>query len=485
MRGGSTVKSKPGIHSQGVSRRDFLSGAGLAAGALTLGASGFAQPGSTETRKSGRVPENNRKLIKGGCVLTLDDQLGDYDEADVLIEGSEIIEIAPNIDTDAEQIDASGMIVMPGFVDTHRHMWQGTMRNILPDGLLQDYMQQVTGEAREIYRPEDAYIGDLATALGAINAGVTTVLDWSHIGNSPAHTDAAIEGLKESGIRGVYAYGGGSEHPDNAFPEDIRRLRDEHFSSDDQLITLAMAAGISASQWELAREVAAPVSVHVNGTGDLLPLADQLGPDVTCIHCCNLLEEEWQLLADTGAGVSIAAPIEMQMGHGIPPLLPALEHGITPSLSVDVETQQPGDFFTQMRSVFALQRMQILERSRQGEEDLPELLSVKDVVKFATIQGARDNHLEDKTGSLTPGKEADIILLRKDRINVVPVNNAYGAVVLGMDTSNVDSVLIGGRFSKWKGELVDVDFGRISRELQQSRQYVIEQTGWQDTLLPD
>ena len=153
-------------------------------------------------------------------------------------------------------IDASNMIVMPGFVDTHRHMWQGALRNILPNGLLSDYSRDITGTARSVFRPDDARIGDLVSALGALNAGVTTVLDWSHVGNSPEHTDAAIEGLRESGIRAVYAFGSGAG-PAGRYPQDIRRLRTRHFSSDDQLLTLALAAGQSAADWALARDVGA------------------------------------------------------------------------------------------------------------------------------------------------------------------------------------------------------------------------------------
>ena len=269
------------------------------------------------------------------------------------------------------------MIAMPGFVDTHRHMWQGSLRNILPNGLLSDYGRDITGSARRVYRPEDAYIGDLVIALGAINAGVTTVLDWSHIGNSPEHTDAAIDGLAESGLRSVYAYGGGVAGPDNRYPDDIRRLRAERFSSDDQLLTLAMAAGTNTEHWAVAREVGAPITLHVNGSGQLLPLADAMGPDVTYIHAPHLTEEEWRLVVDTGGHISIAAPIEMEMGHGIPPIQQALDHGIRPSLSTDVETEMPGDFFTQMQSVFTLQRMQALARRRDGDPEAPELISVQ------------------------------------------------------------------------------------------------------------
>ncbi len=466
-----------------ISRRDLLKmSAGLTTGLLVTGASGCTPEAVVERNEGSFPPPQARVLLKGGTVITMDPDVGDFETGDVLIDGSTIAAVGPDLEASGEVIDASNMIVMPGFVDTHRHMWQGQLRNILPNGLLSDYGRDITGAARGVFRPRDAYIGDLVIALGAVNAGVTTVLDWSHIGNSPEHTDAAIEGLRESGIRGVYAYGTGAAGPGNEFPEDIRRLRAEQFSSDDQLLTLAMAAGANPADWAVAREVGAAITLHVNGSGQLLPLADAMGPDVTYIHATNLLEEEWQLVADTGGHISIAAPIEMEMGHGIPPVQQALDHLIRPSLGTDVETEMAGDFFTQMRTVFTLQRMQAIARQRAGEADPPSLVTVRDVMEFATIQGARDNGLEGKTGTLTPGKEADVIMLRMDAINVVPVNNAYGAVVLGMDTSNIDTVFIGGQVKKWQGELVGIDLDRVRRLASESRDYVVSEAGWGQTL---
>lgn len=463
-----------------VSRRAFLTSSAAAAGGAI--ASGAAPVGPSAQQGAG-MPKGGRILLRGGCVLTLDRGVGDFETADVLIDGGTIAAVQPNLTAQAEVIDASNMIVMPGFVDTHRHMWEGPLRNILPNGLLSDYGRDITGTARSVYRPEDAYIGNLVSALGAVNAGVTTVLDWSHIGNSPEHADEAIRGLRESGLRAVYGYGTGAAGPRNAFPQDIRRLRKQYFSSEDQLLTLAMAAGVDAGHWAVAREVGAPITVHVNGVNTLMPVASAMGPDVTCIHCCNLTEAEWQLIVKSGAHVSIATPIEMKMGHGVPPIQQALDHGIRPSLSVDVETEMPGELFTQMRSVLTLQRMQLLARQRAGEAKVPPLLTVRDVIEFATIGGARDNRLDRKVGTLTPGKEADVILLRMDRINVMPVNNAYGAVVLAMDTSNVDTVFIRGQVRKWQGRLVGVDMSRISRLVNQSRDYVVSKAGWPRTRL--
>jgi cytosine/adenosine deaminase-related metal-dependent hydrolase len=441
-------------------------------GFLKAGFAGLAYSSLPQTSSNG-----SSILLKGGRVLSLDPAIGDFAKADVLIRGTKIVSVQPNISASAKVIDASNMVVMPGFVDTHRHAWEAPLRNILPNGLLTDYTRDITGTARAAYRPEDAYIGDLVTALGAINAGVTTMLDWSHIGNTPEHTDAAIRGLKESGIRGVYAFGGGTPGPRNQFPQDIRRLRKQYFSSEDQLLTLAMAAGLNTSDWAVAREVGAAITAHVNGANQLVPIADSVKSDVTCVHANNLTEAEWQIVAKAGAHISIACPIEMEMGHGVPAIQPALDHGIKPSLSLDVETEMPGDFFTQMRAVFTLQRMQRLARERTGEKNLPPLLTVREIVEFATVQGAKDNRLDRKVGTLIPGKEADIIMLRTDQINVMPVNNPYGAVVLGMDTSNVDTVFIAGKQMKSQGKLVGIDMARITRLLNQSRDYLVSKTG--------
>ncbi|HEY3498214.1 MAG TPA: amidohydrolase family protein, partial [Polyangiaceae bacterium] len=321
----------------------------------------------------------NRMLIKNGIVLSMDPAVGDFDEGDVLIENGKIKAVAAHISaSNAQVVDARGMIVMPGFVDTHRHMWQGLLRNIGPDDLLGDYLTKILFGFAPIITPEEVFWGDTISALSAVNAGVTTVLDWSHIATSSEHTDAAIEAVRRVGVRAVYGYGPNFglpvpwyENLNNPYPGDIYRLRNEFFSSDDQLMTLALAAAgpefsnvqAAALEWSVARDVGAPISTHV-GVGALgqqqlllqLNALQPLGDDTTYIHSCTLSDEEWQLIADTGGTVSLAVPIEMQMGHGMPPIQKVLDLGIRPSLSVDVETNQPTDMFTQMRACFALQR---------------------------------------------------------------------------------------------------------------------------------
>ena len=455
---------------QGLTRREFMAaGAGATlSGAAVLGSPAHAAPAAAPARGA-------RLLIRGGWVLTQDPAVGDFPAGDVLIEGDRISAVGASVEagSDTAIVDATGMIVIPGFVDTHRHMWQGFLRHALPDGTLEDYFRRIIRELRPRFTPEDVHVGNLLSALGALNAGVTTVLDWSHAGSSPAHSDAAIEALRESGLRAVYAFGTGHAGPDNAWPRDLARLRRDQLPSDDGLVTLALAAGLDPGDWALARELGVPITSHVNGRGTLLPLAERMGPDNTYIHCCSLTDEEWKLVADTGGGVSIAAPIEMQMGHGVPPFQQALDHGVPLGLGNDVETSVSAEFFGQMRMALALQRMLAHERARRGEPRPPRLLTVREVLAMATIGGARVNHLAGRTGSLTPGKQADVVVLDPGTIGVLPLNDPYGAVVQSMDTANVRHVFVAGRARKWDGRLVGVDEARLRRLAEAARDRVV------------
>ncbi|HET6214887.1 MAG TPA: amidohydrolase family protein [Micromonosporaceae bacterium] len=442
---------------------------------------------------------SNRTLIRGGTVLSMDPAIGNFRQADVLIDGTKIAEVRPGIEaTDADVVDASNTVVMPGFVDSHRHMWEGILRNIGTDVPLEgeaSYLAFILGTLAPAYRPEDAYAGDLVSALGAINAGITTVLDWSHIQASPEHTDAVISALKESGLRSVFAYGfpwWGEWNPSQ--PEWFQRAASTHFSSSDQMLTLALAApgpeftpfDFAKAHWELARGVGARITAHV-GVGSFgqhgkvaeMGRAGLLGPDTTYIHCTTLNDDEVQMIVDTGGTISLSVPVEMMMGHGMVPTQRFLDRGLRPSLSVDVETNVPADMFTQMQAVLSLQHALVFDRKLGGEEDVPPAMTTRDVLEWATVEGARANGLQDKVGSLTPGKEADLIMLRTDAINVLPVNDPIGAVVMGMDTSNVDSVFIAGRVMKRGGRLVGADLHRVATLAQQSRDYVVAKSGFQ------
>jgi cytosine/adenosine deaminase-related metal-dependent hydrolase/ribose/xylose/arabinose/galactoside ABC-type transport system permease subunit len=437
------------------------------------------------------VAPTGRKLIKGGIVISLDPAVGDFANGDVLIDGDRIAAVGPGLSVDgAEVVDASGMIVMPGFVDSHRHIWEGILRNIGTDVPLEGRVSYISFVLRTLapaFRPEDAYAGNLVSAVGAIDAGITTLLDWSHIQASPAHTDAVIQALNDSGLRAVFAYGfpwwGKWEERQ---PSWFVRAATEHFSSKDQMLTLALAAPgpeftdfeVARDHWKLARETGARITAHV-GVGTYgqdakvqeMGEAGLLGPDTTYIHCTTLNDTEIQMIVDTGGTVSLASPVEMMMGHGMPPIQKFLDRGLKPSLSIDVETNVPNDMFTQMRSVIALQHA-------LANDDGKPAITMRDVLWYATMEGARANGLEDEVGSLTVGKAADLIMLRTDKINVTPINDPVAAVVAGMDTSNVDSVFIAGRAMKRGGKLLHVDWPAVRRMVTESRDYVVEKSGF-------
>lgn len=437
-----------------------------------------------------------KKLIRGGTVLSLDPQIGDL-TADILIEDDKIASVGPDISADAEVIDATGCIVIPGFVDTHRHTWEAAIRGCAPDATLDDYFVEVLDTFAPVYRPQDVRSSNLAGSLECLNAGITTLVDWSHINNTPDHPDAAIEGLQESGIRAQYAYGSANTSLADywfdsliAIPaDDVRRVRETYFGSDAGLLTMGLATRgpgfcqeqVVREEWGLARELDIPITVHVAmgrlagrfGMVKQLSDLDLLGPDTTYVHCCHFSDEEWQLVKESGGTVSVAPQVETQMGHGWPPLRQARNLGLRPSLSIDVVTTVPGDMFTQMRSAFAIDRARVHAEKFEPNEQVPkEVLTARQMLEAATLDGAHVAGVEDRTGSLTPGKQADIVLIETRSLNMAPVIDPVAAVVLCADVSNVDTVLVAGTVKKRGGKLL-ADVDRARREVEASRDYLL------------
>jgi cytosine/adenosine deaminase-related metal-dependent hydrolase len=442
----------------------------------------------------------DRLLLRGGSVVSMDPDVGDLAKGDVLIEGDTIAQIAPDISADAKEIDATGKVVIPGFIDSHRHTWEAAIRGCAPDATLDDYFVDVLDTFAPVYRPEDVYASNLAGALECVNAGITTLLDWSHINNTPDHPDAGVKGLQESGIRAVYAYGSANLSLNDywngstiAIPaDDVKRIRDTYFSSTDGLLTMAVATrgpgfchdDVVRAEWNMARELGLPVTVHV-GMGRLagrfgmikqLEGLGLLGDDTTYIHCCYFSEEEWDLVRETGGRISIAAQVEMQMGHGYPPIAQSRSRGLRPSLSIDVVTTVPGDMFTQMRSAFGSERVRVNADAWQKDEAIPEgTLSARDTLELATCNGAYTVGIEDRVGSLTPGKQADVVLIDATAPGTAPIIDPIALVTLCADVSNVDTVIIGGAIQKQDGKLT-ADFGRARGLVEASRDYLLEAT---------
>jgi cytosine/adenosine deaminase-related metal-dependent hydrolase len=494
-RANDTVTSNTGAdrHQPNPSRRALLqTGAGvLAAGAAAAPVAAVAQGAGAAPADGelGRLLGQRRILIKGGVVLTIDRQVGDFARADVLIEDGKIREVRPNIAVSPDSaavVDAANRIVIPGFVDTHSHSYQGILRNILTNGVLNpDYNRDIQTTLTPAYSAEDAYAGVLITALGLIDMGTTTIVDISQVSHTPQHSDACIQALRDSGIRAVYAYYRGAG-PASQYPGDITRIQRTYFSSNDQLLTLALGTSADARLYALAREAGVPAVLHSNRLSEqLLELgrAGLLRPGDEYIHCTGLNDAAWRLIRDTGGRISLSVEIEMAMGQGLPAIQEAIDHGVRPSLSSDHGATVAQDFFSVMRAVFTLQHLQLFQRAFAGEQNLPRRLSPRDLLEFATIEGARCANLESRTGSLTPGKDADMVLLAADRISVWPLNNAPGAVVNLMNPSQVEAVFIAGKVKKWRGSLVGVDVPRVLRLAEEARDRLLRRAGFAANLL--
>jgi cytosine/adenosine deaminase-related metal-dependent hydrolase len=391
-------------------------------------------------------------------------------------------------------IDASGHIVMPGFVDAHSHQFETALRSFLADGILindgrpesaHNYYESILQKLSMGYRPQDVYINELFAGIAQIDAGVTAVMDVSQIHHSPEHSDAAIEGLHAAGRRAVFGYfeGWGDK---TKYPGDAARIRRQHFSSSDQLLSMFMGGEIYLpgyeEAWKVGRELGLPIALHVVGAFGMQPTFDELAKagkfesDCFFIHMTGMSELGWEAAADAGAHVTLSVPIEMHMRHGAPPIQKALDLGMSLSLSTDVECTMTADMFTQMRSVMTLQRMLANELALQGK-DYPKLMSVRDAARLATLGGAKGLKIDAKTGSLTPGKDADVILLDATALNVAPLNHAAGAVVTLMERSNVSTVLCAGQIKKWRGSVLGHDIPKLRRELESSRDYVFAAAG--------
>jgi cytosine/adenosine deaminase-related metal-dependent hydrolase len=470
----------------GTSRRGFLkSGAGLVAGSAAAQTfSGAASAQGAGDAELVRLQGARRILIKGPVLITGDAQVGDFTEADLLIEDGKIREVRPEIvaSGDIAVVNGGNRIVIPGFVDTHNHSYQGLMRSIMPNGVLDpDYNRDVQSKLSPAFAPPEVHAGVLMTALGMIDMGVTTIVDLSQISHTPEHSDACVRALQESGIRAVFAFSRGNPAT-TQYPQDIGRLARTYFSSKDQLLTLAMGAGLDPKIFAVAREADVPAVLHLvaaNTSPTFLELgrAGLLRPGDEYIHCLNLTDEAWNLIKDSGGNVSQCAQIDMAMGHGTPSIQQALDRGLRPSLSSDHPVTIAQDFFTVMRHTFTFQRSQIFARARAGERNLPPLMTCRDALEFATIAGARCANLDRKIGTLTPGKDADLLMLRIDDPNLWPVNNARGTVVNMMNPGHVDAVFIAGKVRKWHGKLVGVDMARTMRLVTESRDSLWRRAG--------
>lgn len=422
-----------------------------------------------------------RTLIRGGCVVSLDPGVGEIPRGDVLIENGKILEVGPSLEVDgADIIDATDTIVLPGFVDTHRHIWQASMRSITADWSLMDYFRGIRMRAAPVFRAEDMYAAQLAGALEALDAGVTTVVDYCHNLLTPDHAVESLRGLRDAGLRAVWCFGFNTPpgmatelEGTEAKAKLAREVAAEHFASKDALLTFGIAPeepGLTTPehcelQYRTARELDARITQHVNclrmgsdpeEVAKLLGPRELLGPDVLLVHMGYTTDDEWRMVADAGASVSFTPETELQMGMGIPPTGIVRRFGITPTYGADIVSNNSGDMFFPLRLALQVERgvanVPIVEGGTMPEGVT---VSCREILEWGTLGGAKAAGLGDQVGSLTPGKQADVVLIRTDGIGFAGWNerDPIASVVLQANPGNVDTVLVGGEIVKRNGKL--------------------------------
>ncbi|GHF35273.1 cytosine/adenosine deaminase-related metal-dependent hydrolase [Amycolatopsis bartoniae] len=435
-------------------------------------------------------------LITGGRVVT-DPSAGRVDEQDILVRDGVIAELRAGIDAPgAEIIDARDRIVIPGLIDTHKHTWQSAIRHRTTGIDLFAYFGDVFGRLGSTYTPDDVYIGTLLGALAALEAGTTTLMDWSHVQNSPEHSDAAIRALQEAGIRAVFGHGWplvdlprwiqGStlNHTD-----DVRRIRREVLHDDQALVTLALAARgpelstleVTENDLAMARDLGIRTSIHMGCGKDFGAMsaiaqmndAGLLGPDLIFVHCSESSDDELRMMADHGVSGSVAPHHEQGWpGIGHTPIDRLRGLGITTGLSTDSESFGASDLYAQMKIALAAVRARVNAGESKFEEP-PSDFSVNDVLAMATSDAAEVLGLSDRTGSIAVGKAADLALVRTDDLNLHPVVEPIAAVVNAAHPGNVDTVIVGGAIRKRDGRLVGVDLDRVRELAEQSQRRIL------------
>ncbi len=437
------------------------------------------------------LQQNSRTLFKGGAVITMDQKGPNLPIGDVLVEDGRIAAIGPNISADsAEVIDAAGSIVMPGLIDAHHHMWLGVMRRMMPDvDDLFAYIDVVAETLGAHYRPRDMYTSTMLTAVASLDAGVTTVIDACHSSRSPEHTDAALDALKDSGVRALHMVGAAMDKKASTahLPGDLKRLAGT-WNQGEGRVRVGLFGMFNIDWWRVAREL--DMRILTEFIGDLAKLGPEfdepglLGPHNIFNHCTRVPEETWKRLAKAGANVTVNPRSDALFGFDDEGFAyqQAIDHGLAPALGIDLDTAFGSDMFGEMHALFGQQRSAMRYRRFRGEANVATPISVEAVLKAATVNGARAAGLENEIGTLTPGKQADVIMVRTHGVAVFPVTNAIGTIVQAVERSDVDTVMVAGEIRKRAGKLVGVDVARLTADVAASRDYLFEASGYRPDL---
>jgi len=451
-------------------------------------------------------------VFRNATVLTMDDAHQILPHSDVLVTGDQTAAVGQNlaVPEGTAEIDAAGGVLMPGMIDTHRHMWQTAMRGYGADWTLTQYFVWYYLSWGKKFRPEDIYAGNLLAALEAVDAGVTTTVDWSHGLQTVAHADAAADALGQVPARFILAYGNIQAGPwewsaAQEFRDFVnRRFPGGDFTGRDSLLGFQMAFDVTGdpafperAAFEVARELGAPVTTHAGVWGatndDGIRLMHENGfmtPSTIYVHAATLTRDSYNRIAATGGSASVSTESEQSAGQGYPPTWQLREHDIPVSLSMDTSVWWSGDLFSAMRTTLGADRSrEHLEAHNKQETVTHAHLRAEDVVAWATRGGARALGLDSATGSIEPGKKADLVLIRNDASPVMfPLLNPYGHVAFQAQRGDVHTVVVNGRVVKFENRLVDADLNRARQLIDQTVEYLMGELGpeaWAEGMHPE
>lgn len=450
-----------------------------------------------------------RLLIEGATVITMDPRVGDLRPGSILLEDDRIAAVGAGIHAgDAEILDGGAFIVIPGLVNAHMHTWQTGLRAVSANWTLLEYFRWMHAGLATRFRPEDIRIATLAGALNQLNCGTTTLVDWCHNNPTPAHTDAAIDGLKESGIRGAFFHGSPKPDPKPGEPHfseiphprsEVERLLRGPFTSRNQLLTLGLAIlgphystlEVALHDFRLARELGLVASMHQGGGAaktpngwDVLEREGLVGDYVNIVHGNDVSDDRLARFVDRGVTFSVAPENEMAQGHGHPITGRLRKLGAAPSLGVDLESVISGEMLGVARIALSHQRSLDNAAFRASSGTIPETstIPVREALSWITVEGARMLGLQDRIGSISPGKQADLVFIRADALNLWPVHDPVATVVMQASLANIDSVMVAGEWRKRDGKLLFQGLERVKQDLHQSGSRILAELNWRPNL---
>jgi cytosine/adenosine deaminase-related metal-dependent hydrolase len=447
-------------------------------------------------------------LLRGATVVTMRPELGDLARGDILIKGDRIAAVEPELAIeDAEIVDASGYVVIPGLINAHMHTWQTALRGAAANWTLLEYFRWVHAGLATQFRPEDIYIATLVGALNQINCGATTLVDWCHNNPTPAHTDAAVAALQESGIRGAFFHGSPKPDPkpgERHFSEiphpraEVERLLAGPFASREGKLSLGLAIlgphystmEVALHDFRLAHELGLIASMHQGGGAaktpegwDVLEAEGLVNSFINIVHGNDLPADRLARFVAKGVSFSVTPENEMAQGHGHPITGRLRALGASPSLGVDLESVLSGDMFTVARIALAHQRAldNAAERAASGKIPETSTIPTREALGWITTAGAKMLRQQHRIGAIAPGLQADLVLLRKDDLNLWPIHDPVSTVVMQAGLANVDSVMIAGAWQKRHGKLLHQGLDRLREELARSGVRILSALGWRPT----